>query len=93
LTRGHATPSVTSNTWAGKQIPIARRPRDRHLPIRQRTDDFDARILCKVHELDNLYVVDTRFFPSIGAVNPAPSAIAIAWHDGDHTLPLPAWGL
>ena len=26
---------------------------------------------CKAHELDNLYVVDTSFFPSIGAVNPA----------------------
>ena len=25
---------------------------------------------CKAHELDNLYVVDTSFFPSIGAVNP-----------------------
>src|SRR5262249_53719732 len=24
---------------------------------------------CKAHELDNLYVVDTSFFPSIGAVN------------------------
>ena len=28
-------------------------------------------INCKAHELDNLYVVDTSFFPSIGAVNPA----------------------
>ena len=27
---------------------------------------------CKAHEVDNLYVVDTSFFPSIGAVNPAP---------------------
>ena len=27
-------------------------------------------INCKAHELDNLYVVDTSFFPSIGAVNP-----------------------
>ena len=25
---------------------------------------------CRAHELDNLYVVDTSFFPSIGAVNP-----------------------
>ena len=25
---------------------------------------------CKAHEVDNLYVVDTSFFPSIGAVNP-----------------------
>ena len=27
---------------------------------------------CRTHELDNLYVVDTSFFPSISAVNPAP---------------------
>jgi choline dehydrogenase-like flavoprotein len=26
---------------------------------------------CRAHELDNLYVVDTSFFPSISAVNPA----------------------
>ena len=26
---------------------------------------------CRAHEVDNLYVVDTSFFPSIGAVNPA----------------------
>ncbi|MGZ6563145.1 MAG: GMC oxidoreductase [Solirubrobacteraceae bacterium] len=25
---------------------------------------------CRAHEVDNLYVVDTSFFPSIGAVNP-----------------------
>ena len=31
---------------------------------------------CKAHELDNLYVVDTSFFVSIGAVNPSLTAIA-----------------
>src|SRR5262249_55567098 len=31
---------------------------------------------CKAHELDNLYVVDTSIFPSIGAVNPALTAMA-----------------
>src|SRR5690242_4642787 len=39
---------------------------------------------CKAHELDNLYVVDTSFFPSIGAVNPALTAIANALRVGDH---------
>ena len=29
---------------------------------------------CRAHELDNLYVVDTSVFPSIGAVNPALTA-------------------
>ena len=41
---------------------------------------------CKAHELDNLYVVDTSFFPSIGAVNPAltasPWRTPFAWETG-----------
>jgi choline dehydrogenase-like flavoprotein len=41
---------------------------------------------CKAHELDNLYLVDTSFFPSIGAVNPALTAIANALRVGDHLL-------
>jgi choline dehydrogenase-like flavoprotein len=41
---------------------------------------------CKAHELDNLYVVDTSFFPSIGAVNPALTAIANSLRVGDHIL-------
>jgi choline dehydrogenase-like flavoprotein len=43
-------------------------------------------IHCKAHELDNLYVVDTSFFPSIGAVNPSLTAIANALRVGDHLL-------
>jgi choline dehydrogenase-like flavoprotein len=39
---------------------------------------------CKAHELDNLYVVDTSFFPSIGAVNPALTAMANALRVADH---------
>ena len=41
---------------------------------------------CKAHEVDNLYVVDTSFFPSIGAVNPALTAIANALRVGDHLV-------
>jgi choline dehydrogenase-like flavoprotein len=41
---------------------------------------------CKAHELDNLYVVDTSFFPTIGAVNPALTAMANALRVGDHLL-------
>ena len=39
---------------------------------------------CKAHEVDNLYVTDTSFFPSIGAVNPALTAIANAIRVGEH---------
>jgi choline dehydrogenase-like flavoprotein len=41
---------------------------------------------CKAHELDNLYVVDTSFFPSIGAVNPSLTAMANALRVGDHLI-------
>ncbi|MFJ6833500.1 GMC oxidoreductase [Streptomyces sp. NPDC091209] len=41
-------------------------------------------INCRAHDLDNLYVVDTSFFPSIGAVNPSLTAIANALRVGDH---------
>ena len=41
---------------------------------------------CRAHQVDNLYVVDTSFFPSIGAVNPALTAMANAIRVGDHLL-------
>jgi choline dehydrogenase-like flavoprotein len=41
---------------------------------------------CRAHEVDNLYVVDTSFFPSIGAVNPALTVMANALRVGDHLL-------
>jgi choline dehydrogenase-like flavoprotein len=41
---------------------------------------------CKAHELDNLYVVDTSFFPSIGAVNPGLTAMANGIRVGEHLL-------
>jgi choline dehydrogenase-like flavoprotein len=41
---------------------------------------------CRAHELDNLYVVDTSFFPSIGAVNPALTAMANAVRVADHLV-------
>jgi choline dehydrogenase-like flavoprotein len=41
---------------------------------------------CKAHDLDNLYVVDTSFFPSSSAVNPALTAMANALRVGDHLL-------
>ena len=38
---------------------------------------------CKAHDVDNLYVVDTSFFPSSSAVNPALTAMANALRVGD----------
>jgi choline dehydrogenase-like flavoprotein len=38
---------------------------------------------CRAHEVDNLYVTDASFFPSIGAVNPTLTIIADALRVAD----------
>ena len=38
---------------------------------------------CKAHQLDNLYVTDASFFPSIGAVNPTLTIVANALRVAD----------
>ena len=38
---------------------------------------------CRAHEIDNLYLVDASFFPSIGAVNPTLTIIANALRVAD----------
>jgi choline dehydrogenase-like flavoprotein len=49
-----------------------------------RTSALDVH--CKAHDVDNLYVVDTSFFPSSSAVNPALTAMANALRVGDHLI-------
>ncbi|MGB3492260.1 MAG: GMC family oxidoreductase [Elainellaceae cyanobacterium] len=39
---------------------------------------------CRTHDIDNLYVVDSSFFPSCGGVGPALTVIANALRVGDH---------
>ncbi|WP_308462364.1 GMC family oxidoreductase [Mesorhizobium sp. INR15] len=41
---------------------------------------------CKVHGIDNLYVTDASFFPSIGAVNPTLTIIANALRVADRIV-------
>ncbi len=41
---------------------------------------------CKAHDLDNLYVADSSFFPSCGAVNPSLTIMANALRVGDRVL-------
>ena len=51
--------------------------------------DPDGSVLdvdCKAHDVDNLYVVDSSFFVSIGAVNPTLTIIANALRVGDHLV-------
>ncbi len=45
--------------------------------------------LCKAHDVDNLYVVDSSFFPSSAAMNPALTIAAQALRVGDHLLGQP----
>jgi choline dehydrogenase-like flavoprotein len=47
-----------------------------------RTSALD--INCKAHDVDNLYVIDGSFMPSIGAVNPTLTIIANALRVADH---------
>lgn len=41
---------------------------------------------CRAHEVDNLYVVDSSFFPSSASVSPGLTVIANALRVGDHLI-------
>lgn len=41
---------------------------------------------CRAHEVDNLYVVDSSFFPSSASVSPALTVIANALRVGEHLI-------
>ncbi len=41
---------------------------------------------CQTHDLDNLYIVDSSFFPSISATSPALTVIANALRIGEHLI-------
>ena len=43
-------------------------------------------INCRTHDIDNLYVVDSSFFPSCPAVGPALTIMANALRVGDHLI-------
>ncbi len=47
-----------------------------------RTSVLDS--YCRTHDVPNLFVVDSSFFPSSGAVNPALTIAAQALRVGDH---------
>ena len=78
---------IPNDLYMGKHIPIAgvaHQAGTCRFGTDPRTSVLDVN--CKAHELDNLYVVDTSFFPSIGAVNPSLTAIANALRVGEHLL-------
>jgi choline dehydrogenase-like flavoprotein len=78
---------IPNNVYLGKQIPLAgvgHQSGTCRFGTNPATSVLDVN--CKAHELDNLYMVDTSFFPSIGAVNPSLTAIANALRVGEHLL-------
>jgi len=78
---------IPNNLYLGKHIPIAgvgHQSGTCRFGLDPKTSVLDVN--CKTHEIGNLYVVDTSFFPSIGAVNPSLTAIANALRVGDHLL-------
>jgi choline dehydrogenase-like flavoprotein len=85
LSTGRApVPLLERSLYLGKNIPIggtahqagtARFGRD------PATSVLDLN--CKAHDLDNLYLADASFFPSIGAVNPTLTIIANALRVAD----------
>ena len=65
--------------YLGKDIPIggtAHQAGTARFGTNPATSVLD--VDCKAHELDNLYIADASFFPSIGAVNPTLTIIANA---------------
>ena len=82
-TRGCTNASSTSTRrWTSPRRPT--RPGTARFGTDPATSVLD--VDCKAHELDNLYVVDSSFFASIGAVNPTLTIIANALRVGDHLL-------
>ncbi len=71
--------------YLGKEIPIGGTAHQAGT-CRFGTDPVSSvlNLDCKAHELDNLYVADASFFPSIGAVNPTLTIIANALRVADH---------
>jgi choline dehydrogenase-like flavoprotein len=75
------------NLYLGKNIPIggtAHQAGTMRFGTDPATSVLD--IDCKTHELDNLYVTDASFFPSIGAVNPTLTIIANALRVADRIV-------
>ncbi len=75
------------NLFLGQQIPLAG-VAHQNGTIRFGQDPKSSALdsHCKAHELDNLYVMDSSFFPSSGAVNPALTVMANALRVGDHLI-------
>ena len=81
-----AHPHLLERTlYLGKDIPIggtAHQAGTMRFGVDPQSSVLD--LDCRAHEVDNLYVVDAGFFPSIAAVNPTLTIIANALRVADH---------
>jgi choline dehydrogenase-like flavoprotein len=81
---GAPVPLLERSLYLGKDIPIAGTAHQAGTARFGRDPATSVLDLnCKAHELDNLYVTDASFFPSIGAVNPTLTIIANALRVAD----------
>lgn len=84
--RNGAHPALLNrNLYLGKGIPISGTAHQ--AGTARFGNDPASSVLnldCRAHELDNLYLTDASFFPSIGAVNPTLTIIANALRVADH---------
>ncbi len=85
LARAGAHPMLIDRSlYLGKDIPIggtAHQAGTARFGNDPATSVLDVN--CKTHDVENLYVVDASFFPSIGAVNPTLTIIANALRVAD----------
>ena len=76
---------LNRNLYFGKNIPIggtAHQAGTARFGSDPATSVLDLN--CRAHEVDNLYITDASFFPSIGAVNPTLTIIANALRVASH---------
>ncbi len=76
---------IPCSAYLGKKIPIAGTAHQCgtvRFGTSPRSSALDVH--CRAHDIDNLYVVDSSFFVSSAAVNPALTIIANALRVGDH---------
>jgi choline dehydrogenase-like flavoprotein len=85
LSRAGAHPFLLERSlYLGKNIPIggtAHQAGTARFGTDPATSVLD--VDCKTHEIDNLYLADASFFPSIGSVNPTLTIIANALRVAD----------
>lgn len=82
---GHKAMFLERSLYLGKNIPLggtAHQAGTARFGTDPATSVLDLN--CKAHELDNLYLADASFFPTIGAVNPTLTIIANALRVADH---------